>query len=95
MWPLVLDTCQGQKDPERVILVFPLRFVPTCLCAALGEVLPQLVGTTHSLIHTAQTQCLFITWLLKLLDVLLAYYPLGEFINRTGKSHRGLIFLFF
>lgn len=93
MWPLVLDTGQGQKgsiegDPSissRICLDLPLR------CP--GE--DAALACWHcSLIHTTQAQCLFITRLLKLLDVLLAYYPLGEFKNRTGKTHRGLIFPF-
>lgn len=44
MWPLVLDACQGQKNPWRVILIFPLAMSQPAFVLPWGRVCPSLLA---------------------------------------------------
>lgn len=89
----VCATCLGQMPRSGnlwgLVCILPLSSVSTCLCTTWGGAAPACWH--RSLTWSVLTRCLFIIQLLELLDVLLAYYPLGTFTSRLRKTHSSLI----
>lgn len=86
--PDVLDKRQVRKSGEGCPDISSLIWFNLPLFAWGGAAPACWHG---ALTQSVLTRCLFIIQLLELLDVLMAYYPLGTFTSRIGKTYSSLI----